>query len=1251
MDEADRTPDEAVAFTPFLTDHDYEELRWYLEEYMDLPRGGAIVRAEQVEKQLKTWGRGLFDRLFPEGAHRDLIRTLLESPEPRTFTIATNRHELLRIPWELLADETGHLAQRVSVRRQLSRPETPSPRDIELPLRILYLVSRPADADFFDPRMTTGALLDALDPIGPDIHFNFCSPPSLAQLDEELSAAERAGRPYHIVHFDGHGTFLPEAQIGALCFERPGDAATDLIPADRLGDLLVQYQIHLVVLEACRDRTADRLAGFGSVAPQLIRSGVGSVLSTGYAFQLEAARIFMDRFYRELICGAKIGHAVALGRSALRATNTRWLDRSPQGERIALEDWFLPHLYQRAGDESLFRPRPGEGPSLREYDVFLSHNHNESDRVEQIARRLTDDHGLRIWLDKWESRSGPLKPQCEAGIRDSRITVVVVSEAALESDWVNWEIETHQALNPDQDRLLPIKFEPVELPDNLNRVMWLDFTDPDADPEQTGLLAQHIRLNDAEDARRRRGFRPPQAFGQPGGFPRPPQFGFQGRARELHHLQRRFSKQRGIVLHAMGGMGKTALATEAAHWWTRSGRFRDGACFISFEQFMSADRVVQIFGLYCEGPKFDQRPQAEQRLRAIEFFTTRDIFMVWDNFESVLAQFNAGSSASPGYHEAERVRIIQLFHDLTRHAGRGRLLVTCRPGETGLPAGAGREELFGFARPDSLWLLHNILESRGHSLRNPALSRERVDSLLDALVDHPLSLELVGPHLTTRPLETIEKDFADLLTAFEQEADEDRNRSLLASLEFSRRQLSPPARAALPWLGLFKTGVFEDLLLDISKIEPEAWGKIRAEFESVALLRTENELHLVERPFLRFHPTLPFASSHEAPAREPEVRKRFIDTYRQFKRALNQAIGGSQPLSALRFFAREEANYRTAVDWAVTDGDLESVADLGYLMSSVLETSRRNREYDAWIGWLKKVVGSDGFSLEAASYERQYAWTMLTGGEPGKALAHLEQLIQRLDRTTDFDPTFQLALAVGDHGRMLDYTGNSDRAVGILRDSIERWERLIEHEAGTPWPELTETGDVGDLRGELCNLSATMGDLANALCQSGHFDEALDLTVKTIRISDAIGDHLNLAASNAQYASILVSAGRTKEADARYEEALRDARKTGHRRLEASLLQHQGTLAADNEEYDRAVRIYGEALQVFAASGDNRALTETYSLIAMAEQDAGRYAEGWAWYEKARELAEKINDRYCVAVILHNMGTLRQMEGKAAREQ
>src|SRR5207237_4862617 len=132
----------------------------------------------------------------------------------------------------------------------------------------------------------------------------------------------------------------------------------------------------------------------------------------------------------------------------------------------------------------------------------------------------------------------------------------------------------------------------------------------------------------------------------------------------------------------------------------------------------------------------------------------------------------------------------------------------------------------------------------------------KLDPLLHDLADHHLSLELVGPHLRTLTPEAIRADFGTLLAQFQQAAPEGRNQSLLASLEFSRRHLSPAARAALPWLGLFRGGVFEVILLDVSRIEPAAWEPIRTELQGIALVRAEDDLQLGDRPLLRFHPML-----------------------------------------------------------------------------------------------------------------------------------------------------------------------------------------------------------------------------------------------------------------------------------------------------------------------------------------------------------------------------------------------------------
>src|SRR4051812_46506226 len=90
LEDANGTPlGVEVPFTPFLSEDDYEDLRWYLEEYMDLPDGGAVVRAQRIEGNLKRWGRKLHDALFTAEENRDLLKQLLASPEPRELTLAT----------------------------------------------------------------------------------------------------------------------------------------------------------------------------------------------------------------------------------------------------------------------------------------------------------------------------------------------------------------------------------------------------------------------------------------------------------------------------------------------------------------------------------------------------------------------------------------------------------------------------------------------------------------------------------------------------------------------------------------------------------------------------------------------------------------------------------------------------------------------------------------------------------------------------------------------------------------------------------------------------------------------------------------------------------------------------------------------------------------------------------------------------------------------------------------------------------
>ncbi len=316
-----------------------------------------------------------------------------------------------------------------------------------------------------------------------------------------------------------------------------------------------------------------------------------------------------------------------------------------------------------------------------------------------------------------------------------------------------------------------------------------------------------------------------------------------------------------------------------------------------------------------------------------------------------------------------------------------------------------------------------------------------------------------------------------------------------------------------------------------------------------------------------------------------------------------------------------------------------------------LRMSGRLRERDAWVSMLRDATQQGAFTAEAAAYEGEAAWTRFQQGDPQGALAQLQALIERLRSTTEFDPAFQLALAVGDWGRVLVHTGASSQAIPILHEAVGLWEDLVETEAGHPWEALLATGEPARAASELGNLAATLGDLANALSSTGRNDEALAVAEAGLRIQTARGNQRELAASHCQCASILLAVSRHAEANARYDLALAAARDAGDQELEGTTLQHQGGLASRRGQFTRAGALYQQALKHFQAAGDQAQMMRTYKLLGVVEENAGRLAEARAWYRDSRRMAAAVEDPRRVGAAAQHLGIVCQFEGEAARAQ
>lgn len=709
-------------------------------------------------------------------------------------------------------------------------------------------------------------------------------------------------------------------------------------------------------------------------------------------------------------------------------------------------------------------------------------------------------------------------------------------------------------------------------------------------------------------------------------FPPSPLYSFHGRAFELLQVERDFEDGPAVVVNGGGGMGKTALAREVAHWLLRLGRF-EAAVFVSFEQTPSVQRVVQELGRALEGSSFASRLAEDQYEAAVALFRSRRVLLVWDNFESTLPQFQPSEEGRLlAFSLVERQELAELYRRLVQGEPAGRLLVTCRPRATGLDDIVVLP-IEGLTRDDSLGLVQAIAEEQGIDLERRGYEREEVEKLLDLLGDHPLSISLVGPHLTSLKPAEICTDFAGLLDRFTDEtAGEERNKSLLASLAFSTSRLSAAARAVLPWLAWFQGGAFQNQILAFSQLAPDVWLAIRDELGVTALLRVE-EVPGFTNPFLRFHPTLPYATRRQEVGEVEAAEQHFVEVYQAVRREVDTALRGSAAAVGMALLAREEANFRSALEIAFRRGERQPGWQLADTLGVYLGMGARLREREVLVDWVRAQM-PEGEKLDIASWAAlcDQAFSLVGRGRAGEAVAMMQQLIARLE-------TEGLA---GGEGAALQL-GTSYETLGQIFVNANRPDLAVE-------PSLKAIEILEKLPGEVAqvNHAAALGDLANAYRALGRLGEALAAAERGLAIHRQLGKEREVAGDIGRCGQILSAQQRWTETEARYQEAFELARRLGDLELQGTFLQHQGGLHKERGNPARAVELYEQAMKLFQQAGDAGSEMRTCDLLASAEQQRGQLDAAEAWYGRARELALELGDRAQLGIIAQNIGILYQ---------
>ncbi len=381
-----------LAFSAPLSENDFREISWYLEDYAVQHKYNNQIddeTAQHIVNQLPKWGNALFDKVFADKGANNLFKAFQQNEQQgRLLTITAEHPDILSLPWELLHDsENGQFLiqehPHISIRRRIqSLTRNTFPVKPKSQLHLLLVVSRPSDA--INPDTNTSTVLKALKNHAPErVTVEFLWPATLEALCERLEDDELSH--VDIILFDGHGIFdrqghleekvkndltiLSEqfekeaiAEIGKntsyLLLEKE-NGETHWVPAKLLANILNKQQIALVILSACQSATAGSgEEDMASVAAHLTASGIPAVLAINYSVLMSAMQKLFEAFYQNLARGRKIGMALASARMALyedteRVAHRQGKEPGTQPIKIHLHDWFLPTLYQPGDDIAL----------------------------------------------------------------------------------------------------------------------------------------------------------------------------------------------------------------------------------------------------------------------------------------------------------------------------------------------------------------------------------------------------------------------------------------------------------------------------------------------------------------------------------------------------------------------------------------------------------------------------------------------------------------------------------------------------------------------------------------------------------------------------------------------------------------------------------------------------------------------------------------------------------------------------------
>ncbi len=328
----------ASAAAPLLS----PEMTWSVAE----EDGWHTLTEFERKEQIRLRGQNLFRAVFCDDVLTCLGQSLVEARHNncglRINLRLSGVPELIALPWEYLfhpaLDRFLALSAETTLVHYLDLPRRAPPLSVSLPLHIMVVMATPKDLPRLDSEKEWRVLQDAMR------HLIKTGVVTLDRLDmaslHDLQGRLRR-RPYHVLHYIGHGAFSEDTGEGALMFCGQDGCAVPVRAHDLALLVSDSDSLRLVVLNGCQGAYGAPNDPFSGVAQALVQQGTPAVLAMHSAISDQAAVMLTQEFYAALADGQPVDAALAEARKAI-ASQLRSLE------------WGVPRLVMHAANGRLW---------------------------------------------------------------------------------------------------------------------------------------------------------------------------------------------------------------------------------------------------------------------------------------------------------------------------------------------------------------------------------------------------------------------------------------------------------------------------------------------------------------------------------------------------------------------------------------------------------------------------------------------------------------------------------------------------------------------------------------------------------------------------------------------------------------------------------------------------------------------------------------------------------------------------------